>query len=481
MKKRINSLPVTERTGLIFMYTQQLQYMGKDGRVTFEEFEKVIAEYSEEYAYIIHDKDKDAETEEPVFPHFHALFRIKHSRKLKDVMKWFGETRPSQFELPIDEIDDKKKNNKWNNMLSYLCHRTNKSRSKFQYDFKEVVANFDYALTMEKIQKEIEENEARLLEEEKTRPYYMIRQYDDNGHSKGYKVSVNAIKTRIQELVFDGKLKCYNWTDYLDFTEYEYGYAHLIKCLTYYDEKNKVTQRLKLKSYYITGDSSTGKTNFAKQCAYSKFKFNEVCIINYQDPNCWDTYNGEPCLIIDDFRPKKGYFAELLNLLDPSRNAELHARFKNRYFGELECVYFTSTMDLKDLIFNSTNEDYNEKIDGRFYQLYRRIGGYYYLHNNDKDGVFNRTFDFYYFNENRDSRFPYTLLSSNLPIKYDAEIERESFKNLGIEELKAVTGYSMEELSNNNILLNTDTEKLKTFFGVNENKEEYSNEDLEFY
>lgn len=441
--KKLKKTP-EEKTGQLFMYSQQLKYMGQDGRISLDELDAVLSSNTEEYAYIIHDKDFN-EDEMPAEPHFHLVFRIKWSRKLKDVMKWFGETRPSQFELPIEEIDDNKKNNRWNNMLSYLCHRTAKAKKKHQYDFSEVKANFDYPAAMQKIQEELDAKMEEINEAKRNAPYYIKWKEKKSG---GWTPTVcrELIKDRIKELVMNGSLRMYNWADYLDDIEYEVGYGYMVKMLDYYDEKNRVYERLNLKAYYITGDSSTGKTNFANKCANAKYEPREICMINYQDPNCWDTYNGQPCLIIDDFKPKKGYFSEFLNLLDTSRNAELHARFKNRYFGNLECVYITSILGLGDLSFNSNSDEYDEKKEGRFFQLYRRIVGFYYLRHEGPADQFNTKFDYYYFDQNKTSQFPYTLMLTGLPVEYDETIAKASPEYVGFEEVSAITGICHEDI-----------------------------------
>lgn len=87
-----------------------------------------------QWAYILHDKDKDASS------HYHIYINFgQQTVDSKDVAGWFG--IPEQF---VNKVEGRK-----TDMLMYLTHSNDSQQHKHQYDFSEVVANFDFKSEIE--------------------------------------------------------------------------------------------------------------------------------------------------------------------------------------------------------------------------------------------------------------------------------------------------------------------------------------------
>lgn len=122
---------------------------------------------------------------------------------------------------------------------------------------------------------------------------------------------------------------------------------------------------------YITGESGSYKTTYAKILATKLFGEDEI-YITASGNNPFDEYYGEKCIIMDDFRDSNLSFSDLLKLLDNNTSSNVGARYSNKSLARCQLIILTSVKPLNDL-YNGVGED-------RF-QLYRRCK---YFKINDK-------------------------------------------------------------------------------------------------
>jgi len=83
-----------------------------------------------EYAWIIHDKDVNKESGELIEKHVHAYIEFKNPRSFKSVAELLNVP-----ENMVCKVIDK------HGILQYLIHKN--QPEKYQYDFKDITANFD--------------------------------------------------------------------------------------------------------------------------------------------------------------------------------------------------------------------------------------------------------------------------------------------------------------------------------------------------
>lgn len=116
---------------------------------------------------------------------------------------------------------------------------------------------------------------------------------------------------------------------------------------------------------WITGKSGSGKTNtLAKWIAKQKGYDYSVASTG---EHFVESYHGERCFIVDDFRGQMR-FNELLNFLDNMLNVNMAARYHNKDFADCKLIIITSIMP-PSKIYKS-----EEIMDEPIQQLYRRLG-----------------------------------------------------------------------------------------------------------
>lgn len=114
---------------------------------------------------------------------------------------------------------------------------------------------------------------------------------------------------------------------------------------------------------YISGQSGSGKTTYAKILA-SKYYNNDEIYITSGGGNPFDEYYGEKCIIIDDFRDSVLSYNDLLRLLDNHTSSSVGARYHNKNLARCELIILTSVKTPLELY---------KGIDEERFQLYRRI------------------------------------------------------------------------------------------------------------
>lgn len=260
-----------------FEYEQQLEHL----KISIEEIKAILDNKPILYAGIIHDKDENTEK------HLHIMVKLLNSNMTPDmVCKWFKD-EPQYINI---------KQSRWENKLAYLCHRTETSKDKYQYDPQEVFANFDYIEALEHITKEVER-------------YTRIED--------------------IIELISQGKIRGYNLTEHVDAKTYSVHKTRINNALEWYRRKVMTDKDRNITVIMISGPTGVGKTTYAKQfCRNSKKSF---CISSSSNDPMQD-YEGEDVLILDDIRDDAFKFHDFLKLLDNHTKSTTASRYNNKAF-----------------------------------------------------------------------------------------------------------------------------------------------------
>lgn len=291
-----------------FEYEQQLEHL----KMPIEDIKKMLDDKPVLYAGIIHDKD-EAEK------HLHIMVKLMHSDMTADSLcKWFND-EPQFINI---------KQSKWGNKLSYLCHRTESSKHKYQYDFTEVFANFDYVAEMEKITSDV---------------------------AKSKKID------EILEEISKGNIRGYNVTDFVDTKTYARYKNQINNALEWYRRKVMTDKDRNILVIMISGPAGVGKTTYAKQ--YCKNRNKSFCISSSSNDPMQD-YEGEDILILDDIRDDAFKYHDLLKLLDNHTKSSTASRYNNKAFIG-DTIIMTSSKSILDWYPGISSQDKK--------QLYRRV------------------------------------------------------------------------------------------------------------
>jgi adenylate kinase family enzyme len=179
-------------------------------------------------------------------------------------------------------------------------------------------------------------------------------------------------ETEIKNLINDEIIREYNIHNYvthLEYSKYERAITSTFKYVHNRLEEQKKDRNMKV--IYIQGESSAGKSTYAKKMAEDK---NMSYYVSSSSNDVLDSYKGQDCLILDDLRSDSMTFSDLLKMLDNNTSSSVKSRFKNKSLIYCKLVIITTTQPLDDFIEKlpkSTTEDST--------QLKRRIGALVYL------------------------------------------------------------------------------------------------------
>lgn len=290
---------------------------------TQKDIEKSISEYKtiKEWAYILHDKDKNEKG--AVLPHFHIYLWFGVGVDFNQIAGWFN-TLPQN----VEKVKTSKKA-----ILKYLTHQN--APAKYQYPKEEVISNFDIeAITSEK-------SPFNRFADFENYSYaqhliYLKNEVDDNLKLKGHEI-----------LKKHWLLHC----DYLD---------------TKGDRKMKVI--------FMEGVAGSGKTTFAKQLS-TTLKKDYYISSSSNDP--LQGYKGQKVLILDDCRDSTFPFNDLLKILDNNTSSSVRSRYQNKMFNG-DIIIITSVVPLRKWYQGIDSKISDESLN----QLYRRISEYYKLTKN---------------------------------------------------------------------------------------------------
>ena len=252
-----------------------------------------------DWAFIKHDKDVDTKE------HFHIAIRFNNAQDFDYVAKWFG----------IDPQFVETVKGKWQDILKYLTHEN--APEKHQYDIKEVLCNFDYEQA---------------------------------------KISGDGRREEIINKIVNGEIREYNYFEHISVVEYDKYKKSIDNAFRYRIDKIKGVGR-NMDCVFITGDSGTGKTSYAKKIAEEK-KYSVFISSGSNDP--LDDYKGQDCIILDDLRPSCMGLSDLLKMLDNHTASTVKSRYKNKVL-ECKMIIITTTLDI-DNFFNNVFSEEKETI-----------------------------------------------------------------------------------------------------------------------
>lgn len=297
------------------------------------------------YVIIRHDKDIASD-------HYHIGIAYDSPRTLSTVA--------AALQMPSNFIQ------KWDsrvwNLWGYLTHTTTDATAE-KYAYNDYVnnpdkcrANFDYAAELRSATTKLE---------------------------RAHKTKLDGIVAQI----LDGTL---TKRDLLSTPDGQFFYW---KNLRQIDNAIRIrTQSLQLNppacsTVLITGPSSSGKTTLADKLARFSCGASVAWASSANDP--LQDYQGERCIIFDDFRPQDYDWVSLLALLDPFYRQRTHT---SRYFNKplaTELIILTTVLSIDDIVryYDMCNSE-----DKR--QLRRRIQTIYNLGVGD-DLVYNEVLDTY--------------------------------------------------------------------------------------
>ena len=273
----------------------------------------------EKYAYILHNSDlkADGTLKEP---HYHIAIAFKTPRRVDTISNLFGV--PEQYISGIK--------GRWGDMLSYLTHSN--APEKFQYPAENVVSNFDFELESKDTTKSRKQEQAELDE--------------------------------VILKIISGDIRKYNYTKHISPNMYIKYNRQIEQAFKFRADSIKGVDR-QMQCVYITGDSGTGKTTYAKE--YAKKKGYSIFVSSGSN-DVLDGYDGEDCIILDDLRPSCLGLSDLLKLLDNNTSSTVKSRYKNKVL-ECKVIIITTTLDINEF-FRNVFSDEPETI----VQLKRRCG-----------------------------------------------------------------------------------------------------------
>lgn len=287
-----------------FEVTNQIKYLSLDAIK-----QGIATPAVSRWAYILHDKD-DAEA------HYHVMVWLSYPCDTFYIAKWFG----------VEEQFVNKMHSECG-ALEYLTHKN--APDKYQYADSEVVSNFNIQQEIEK-QKKKKSRDARLAE------------------------IINGIDA--------GTIREFNLHDYVTAVEYN-SYRRGIENAFAYRKMKLREQERNMQCIFITGQSGSGKTTYAKQIAQ---EHGFSVFVSSGSNDVLDGYAGQECIILDDLRPSCMGLSDLLKMLDNNTSSTV----KSRYFNKvLECkmIIITTTKSL-ETFFSEVFEKENESA----IQLMRR-------------------------------------------------------------------------------------------------------------
>ena len=310
-----------------------------------------------EYAYIYHDKDikHDDDTNEDVVKPSHIHFMVNTGST-----KWPFDALLNRFAsdgLKSQMLQKVRKG--WNNALSYLVHRTEGAVNdgKHLYELSEVVANFDYATTIGVIESQVEEKKTRIDEVIEKIESLECRRYNIHKFIDCADYSKKGNKIRID-------------------TAFQYVETKLL-------EERKGRQ---MKVIWIYGKSGIGKTTLAKTiCENNKWSF----AISSSSNDALQDYNGQDCLILDDFRANGWSKTDVLKMLDNNTSSSIKSRYQNKQTCYLKCIIVTTIQAPLEFW-----QDGNWSSSGSepYTQLSRRINQLVEMIKDEEEGQFARTY-----------------------------------------------------------------------------------------
>ena len=262
-----------------------------------------------DYAYIVHDKDVD---DRGILKesHIHLALRFNNAYDTKHISQW--------FDVPEQYVGKVK--GKWIDVLKYLTHEN--AKGKYQYSKDDVVSNFDFVEEIKSKDKPRDERRSEIINK-----------------------------------IVDGEIREFNYTEYMTIEEFDKYKKSIDNAYKYRQDKFEGVDRL-MECYFITGDSGTGKTTYAKQIAREK---GYSVFVSSGSNDVLDGYKGQDCIILDDLRPSCMGLSDLLKMLDNHTASTVKSRYKNKSLFECRLIIITTVLPI-DTFFGKVFDNEEEPI-----------------------------------------------------------------------------------------------------------------------
>ena len=319
------------------MFVQQIDYFKTSN------IQSIIKELTDvlkpiRFAGILHDKDIGSDGT-AVAPHIHLILQFESARSLNNLAKLTSQ--PIQcFEQWRGSI---------NNAYSYLVHHTSSDQDKYQYSPKEVIANFDYLLLLDTIERNV---------------------------TKRYEINDTMIIDNLLDLLYTGNITKLEIEQRLTGSQYakarqkiETVYLKRLETQAELWRQEMIDKNEIVTIIWLFGKAGTGKTRLARQYA-EQYDLNYFITGSIRDP--FQQYNLEHVIILDELRPHQFDYSDLLKMFDPYN---VKAMASSRYFDKplLANIYIiTSPYSPYDFFLELTKKRKTSHIDS-WGQLMRRL------------------------------------------------------------------------------------------------------------
>lgn len=200
----------------------------------------------------------------------------------------------------------------------------------------------------------------------------IIRQFIEYRKSQSAKAKKRALVESVEAFLNDvamGKIRPYDVYNAVSPAVYieacdKNRLKHAIQYAYHHAPEEELANR-NLEVIHIQGDSGSGKTVMAK--ALCEKRGLSYCV-STPGAHPFDEYDGQDCLILDDFRDSDIQFSQLLKILDNNTLSDLPARYYNRSTRFLKLIIITSVKPVNTLYTKK-----KEAAGEEYKQLMRRI------------------------------------------------------------------------------------------------------------
>lgn len=304
---------------------------------TLENVAKYVCQWTplKDYAYILHDKDKNPDTDDIVEPHIHLLMRFSNPVPTDAII-----ARGKAVDLPQECLTDNRiqKMHSWSAANNYLTHRDENKAYKHVYDVSDIVSNYSW------------ESAAAAAHEKKI-------------------LSISPARAKeIVEQIDNGIIREYNIHEFLNIWEQVQYNNQIGIAFKKYLAREKLKGDRNMQVVFICGPSGIGKDTFARElCNRHNFVYYNT---SNNDNYPFDDYKGQPAVIWSDARDNIYKPQQIFALLDNHWKSSQKARYSDI---NLDCkmLIITSIKPLEEWYMQAFSDENEDRK-----QLYRRIKTY---------------------------------------------------------------------------------------------------------